>query len=317
MALEEVEAWAAERLSFGEREGILDGQTHIGHTELCLHTAVDELHGAVHNALRVDEHLDFLCRNAKKPLRFHHLKTFVHERGRVDGDFRTHVPRGMTERVGSGDFRKFFHRHLPERTARAGEQDFFNFVVALAYETLENGRVFAINGQDGHVVFLCELADEFSSHDERLFVGKADFLPRTNGMNRGFETRKTHHCCEYHVNGAGSNNVAECLSSGINLDVGLIAEQLAQHVVARLVGDDHGGGIEPPRLLCEQFHLRVGRERIHFVVVRMLTDDVERLCADGASGTEYADIFHFSGIQTNVFQLSTIARAVRRESAGR
>ena len=188
VALEEVETLTVQMQSLREREGILDGQPHVGHAQLCLHRAIDELHGRVDNRLRMDEHLDFLSWYAEKPAGLHHLEAFVHERGRVDGDFRTHVPRGVLQGVGSGDGLQLLFCELAERTARAGEQNLFYFVVALAHETLEDGRVLAVDGQDGHVVFARQLADEFAGHDECFLVGQADFLPCTNGMDGGFQT---------------------------------------------------------------------------------------------------------------------------------
>src|SRR6266852_871177 len=48
---------------------------------------------------------------------------FVHQRGRIDGDLRTHLPRGMAKRVLHGDAREGRARQLAEGAARARQQD--------------------------------------------------------------------------------------------------------------------------------------------------------------------------------------------------
>ena len=62
VGLEEVEMLGGKKVqtvatqceTLGERERILDGQTHIGHTQLGLDGTILELHSRMDNALRVD-----------------------------------------------------------------------------------------------------------------------------------------------------------------------------------------------------------------------------------------------------------------------
>ena len=49
VALEEVEARTVQVQTLGEREGILDGQSHIWHAELRLHASIGKLYGTVHD----------------------------------------------------------------------------------------------------------------------------------------------------------------------------------------------------------------------------------------------------------------------------
>ena len=188
VALEEVEAWAVQVQTLGEREGILNGQSHIGHTELRLHASIGKLYGAVHDRLRMDEHLYAVGRNAEEPACLHHLEAFVHECCRVDGDLCAHVPSGVFQGIGSGDRLQLLLRELAEGSTRACQENLFYFVVAFAHQTLEDGRVLAVDGQDGHVVLLGQLADEFTSHDECLLVGQTYLLPCTDGMDGWLKT---------------------------------------------------------------------------------------------------------------------------------
>ena len=244
------------------------------------------------DALRVDEHLDFLGGHAKEPAGLHDLEAFVHEGGGVDGDLCAHVPCGVLEGIGGGDGQQLFLAERAERAAGAGEQDLLDFVVALADEALEDGRVLAVNGQDGHVVLLGELADEFSGDDERLLVGQAYLLAGPDGMDGGLKAGEADHRREHHVDGVGLDDVAEGAGTGVDLDVGPVGEQGAELVVAVFVGDDHCGGVELVGLLGKQFYAVVGCEGVDLVAVGVLGDDVERLCADGAGGAEDADLRH-------------------------
>ena len=94
----------------------------------------------------------------------------------------------MLQGIGSGDRLQLLLRELAEGSTRACEQDFFYFVIAFAHQTLEDGRVLAVDGQDGHVVLLGQLADEFASHDECLLVGQTYLLPCTDGMDGWLKT---------------------------------------------------------------------------------------------------------------------------------
>ena len=57
LRFEEVETIAIQMQTLREREGILDRQTHIWHTQLSLDSTINKLNGTMHNALRMDKHL--------------------------------------------------------------------------------------------------------------------------------------------------------------------------------------------------------------------------------------------------------------------
>ena len=112
-----VQTVAAERQALGEREGILDGQSHVGHTQLRLDGSVVELHGRVDNALRMNQHLYLRGLDTEEPLGLDDLEALVHHRRGIDGDLRTHVPGGMAQGIGLGDLGNLLHREVAERTA--------------------------------------------------------------------------------------------------------------------------------------------------------------------------------------------------------
>ena len=115
--LEQVEALAGECQTLRIREGILDGQSHVGHAELGFHRTVLELNGTVDDALRMDQHLYLIGFDAEEPFGLDHLETLVHHRGRVDGDLGTHVPCRVLQGVGLRHVGDLLHRLQTERTA--------------------------------------------------------------------------------------------------------------------------------------------------------------------------------------------------------
>ena len=81
LGLEEVQTLTTQMQTLWEREGILYRQPHVGHTELGLHRAVLELHGAMYDTLRMYQNLYLLGIDAKEPFCLDHLEALVHHRG--------------------------------------------------------------------------------------------------------------------------------------------------------------------------------------------------------------------------------------------
>lgn len=158
----------------------------------------------MYDGLRVDEYFYLLGRHTEEPARLDDLETLVHQRRRIDGDLRSHVPGGMAQRVCRSDMAQLLVGELAERTTRTGEQQFADLVVALADQALEDGRMFGIDGQDGHTIRLGKLADQLARHDQGLLVGQADRLSGPDGANRRGETTESHHAVSTIVIGPAS-----------------------------------------------------------------------------------------------------------------
>ena len=84
-------------------EGEADRQAHVGHRELGDGGAVGELDHAVHDRLRVHDHVDPVEVDAEQLVGLDHLEALVHERRRVDRDLGAHVPGRVLQRVGDRD----------------------------------------------------------------------------------------------------------------------------------------------------------------------------------------------------------------------
>ena len=80
LGLEKVKALTTQVQALRKREGILDGQTHIGHSQLGFHRSVLELYGRMYNRLWVNEHLDLLGIHTEEPFGFDDLEALVHHR---------------------------------------------------------------------------------------------------------------------------------------------------------------------------------------------------------------------------------------------
>ncbi len=111
-------------------QGVLDRETHVGQSELCLERAVHELDGGVDDALRVDDHGDAIVRDIVQPVRLDDLQALVHEGGRVDRDLGSHVPGGVGQRLGR-THRLEVGRPVAERSARGGQDQPGDLTAAL------------------------------------------------------------------------------------------------------------------------------------------------------------------------------------------
>ena len=99
------------------------------------------------------------------------------------------------------------------------------------------------------MVLPSQLKYQFASNDQRLLIGQCNGLPRLNGVDGGRQSGKANHSCKHHVDGAGLDNLVQCLSSGIDLHIGQIIHQRLQFVVVLFVGNDYGSRLELMGLL--------------------------------------------------------------------
>ena len=144
-----------------------------------------KLHGAVYDRLRVDQYLYAVGGDTEKPFGLDDLKAFVHHTCTVDGDLRSHIPGGMAQGIRLGDVGQLVEREGPERSPAGCEKDFLDLIVSLTHDALENGGVLTVDRDDGCMVLLGQLTDQFSGHHQCFLVGKADFLAGFDGMDGG------------------------------------------------------------------------------------------------------------------------------------
>jgi hypothetical protein len=83
------------RHPFRMRQCVENWQLHRRHAHLRENAAIDELHHRVNHALRMDDDLDAVVRQAEEIVRFDDLERLVRQRRAVDRDLPPHAPRGV------------------------------------------------------------------------------------------------------------------------------------------------------------------------------------------------------------------------------
>ena len=253
----------------------------------------------------MDKHLYLVGRDTEEPLGLRHLKALVHKRSRVDGYLGSHVPCGMLEGIGSGHLLQLLLRIVAERTARAGKQYLVYLVIVLAHQTLEDGTVLTVYGEDGGMILLRQVTDQLTCHHQGLLVGKAYLLAGLDSMDGRLQSGESHHRSQHHVDGSSLHNIAESLCSGIHLDVRFVAQQFLQPVVVCLIGDDHCCRTELACLTGEFVYPVIGGKAINLIEVTVLLYDIKSLRTDASRRTEYAYLLflHFPSLSLIFLQV--------------
>ena len=95
--------------------------------------------------------------------------------------------------------------------------------------------VLTVYRQNWSMILLSQLADEFTCHHERFLVGKTDFLVRLDGMDGGESPAKPTIAVSTMSMGSASTIWSRSFAC-IDLDVGLVGEQVFQFVIPFFVG---------------------------------------------------------------------------------
>jgi len=90
-------------------------------------------------------HFDLFGREVKEPFCFNHLKTFVHERCRVDCHLVSHLPVRMFKGLLWFYIPQHFGCMVKERTSRCRQCDLFNWISPFTCKTLKDCRVFGVD----------------------------------------------------------------------------------------------------------------------------------------------------------------------------
>src|SRR5262245_31744145 len=122
-------------------EGVQDGDSHIGDTELRNHRAVEVLHHRMDDRLGMDQDLDLLRGQVEEPARFDDLEPLVHQCGGVYRDLRAHFPRRMLEGLVHAHPCQLLLWHRPEWSAGRREQDAVDIGSIVPLEALEDRAV--------------------------------------------------------------------------------------------------------------------------------------------------------------------------------
>jgi hypothetical protein len=78
----------------------------------------------------MDDDVDLIGTDTKKPAGFDDLKPLVHHGGGIDGDAVAHAPVGMSQGLGGSDGFEGLEGRFAERATGGGEDDAADFGVA-------------------------------------------------------------------------------------------------------------------------------------------------------------------------------------------
>ena len=153
-----------------------------------------QLHPTVNDALGMNDHLNAVVLHAEKPLGCHDLQRLVEQGGAVDGDFLTHDPVGMLQRLCLGGAADGGFIPRAERPAGAGQDDLVDGIARRTLQTLENGAVLAVHRQEGMLARLpgC-FHHQMAAGDQCFFIGQQHPFVLKEGFQYAFQARHAHH----------------------------------------------------------------------------------------------------------------------------
>ena len=278
----EVQPVAAAGPALRIRERVLDGQPHVRHAELGDDRAVEQLDHRVHDALRMDEHLNIVRRDAEQVHGLNEFQALIHHGRGVHADLRAHAPVRVADGHLGRDAARFFARPAAERAAGAGEQDLAQLALP-AGQALEDGRVLGIDRHDLRAAFPGAAHDDVARAHERLLIGQRDAAALFNGRERRPQADRAGHCRDDGVRVREHRRLAQGVfpASDGNIRIG---ERDAQRLGRRLIRHGDERRVQAARLLFGELNITVRRQRAH-VQAQMLRDG-NSLAADAAGGAE-------------------------------
>ena len=138
----------------------------------------------MHDALRMDHHFDAFHLDPKQPARLDHLQPLIKERGRIDRDLRTHVPRRMFQRLLRCEVDKFVRGCFAKWPSGSRQNDPPNFRWT-AIEALKDRVVLTVHRQNMHAVFARFAHHDFPRHHENFLARHCQIFPCFNRRQRG------------------------------------------------------------------------------------------------------------------------------------
>ena len=240
----------------------------------------------------MDHHDDLVHRDVEEQMRLDDLEALVDQRRGVDGDDRSHRPRGVGHGLLDRDLGQLFAGPPAERAPAGGEHQAPDLAGAPAGQALGEGGVLGVHRHDlargGGVL------DQGSTDDQRLLVGQGKLVPCLQRSQRRLEAHGTGHPVEDHVTGPCGQGPGR-LRAG--QDLGPVAlrgppgEGGGEVTLAGLVGDGHQGNLERAGLISEELDVApASPQRDNAEPVGVASDDVQRLGPDRPGAAEHDDV---------------------------
>ena len=195
------------------RQRIEHRKLHARRAHLRKDAAVDELHEAVHDALRMHDDIDLREIEIEQIMGLDHLERFVGQRRAVDRDLLAHAPRGMTQRLFDGSALESLATPIAEGSSRRREHDAPHVLAASPRDALQNRAVLAVDWNDLAPALLDRSADKMAGHHERLFVRERNPLAAFERRERRVETNSADYRVQHDINVGPSRGFDETLTA--------------------------------------------------------------------------------------------------------
>src|SRR3954465_15493390 len=118
----------------------------------------------------MDDHIYVVVPDAEEKVSLDHLEALVDQGRAVEGDDRTHVPRGVRECLLRGDVAQVVPASVAEGSAARGEDEATNLFAGAAAQALGEGGVLGVDRHD--LVWSGSRGDQRPAGDKRLLVGE-------------------------------------------------------------------------------------------------------------------------------------------------
>lgn len=189
---------------------------------------------------------------------------------------------------------------MKERASGGGEPDAGHFVDgpvcadAAAAETLVDGIVLAIDGQERLALAAGFGGDEFAGHNQTFLIGQADGFASFDGLESGFEAGDADDGADDEIDigmggdADGSGCAVEDFGAGQSGGAKFSAEGVGRGFAG--YGDDLG--LPAQSLIADRLEIVAGGQRSHLKAVGIGFNNAESAAADGAGRTKDGDTFH-------------------------
>jgi len=259
------------------------------------------------DALGMDNDLDAVHADVEEPACLDHFEAFVEEGGGIDGDLAAHDPGRVFEGLFEGDLGEGFDGPggpVTERPATGGEPKIADGAGGLVLEALEDGGMFAVDGEDADPVAAGFVHDDAPGHDEDFLGGDGDVLAGADGGEGGGEAGGADDGDEDDV---GFGEDGEFEETGVTGGDGDAGETGGEGRGLGRILDGDAERMMSEGLFGEEIGIGAGGEADEPQFGGQVLDDLEGAGADGAGAAEQDDVLHAE------CRLGWISRGGRRD----
>ena len=181
----------------------------------------------------------------------------------------------MFECVSCGNSLHLLAGKRTERSAGSGQEDLLYLRAVFAYKRLEDRGMFAINGEYRCMVLKCQITDDLSGYNQRLFVRKRNRLTSFDRFYCGSQTGITDHRSDHDIYRTHRHHFRYRVRAGPYFAFKVDSRELrAESFVQALIGDADYLRMKLLRLSDQQVNTSVCAKRIDSVTLRISANNI-------------------------------------------